>query len=48
MFEDFGKKFKPITEQQQKLSEDIVSKLTPLQEMLQALPQPELEPISDF
>jgi len=48
-FEDFGKIFKPITEQPQKSSEDIVSKLTPLQEAienvpaLQALPQPELE-----
>jgi len=49
LFEDFGKIFKPITEQQQKSSEDIVSKLTPLQEAieivpaLQALPQPNLK-----
>jgi len=44
LYEDFGKIFKPITEQQQKSSEEIVSKLEPLQEAiknspaLQALP----------
>jgi len=44
LYEDFGKIFKPITEQQQKSSEDIISKLEPLQEaienspVLQALP----------
>jgi len=53
MYEDFGKIFKPITEQQQKSSEEIVSKFAPLQEAIenmpvqQALPwdmpQPELE-----
>jgi len=39
LYEDFGKIFKPITEQQQKTSEEIVSKL-------EAIPwgQPELEP----
>jgi len=38
LYEDFGKIFKPITEQQQKTSEEIVSKL-------EAIPwgQPELE-----
>jgi len=53
MYEDFGKIFKPITEQQQKSSEETVSKFVPLQEAIenmpaqQALPwdmpQPELE-----
>jgi len=53
MYEDFGKIFKPITEQQQKSPEEIVSKFAPLQEAIenmpaqQALPwdmpQPELE-----
>ena len=44
LYEDFGKIFQPITEQQQKSSEDIISKLEPLQEAiessqaLQALP----------
>ena len=36
--EDFGKIFKPITEQQQKLSEDIISKLEPLQETIEISP----------
>jgi len=35
MYEDFGKIFKPITEQQQKSSEEIVSKFTPLQEAIE-------------
>jgi len=50
MYEDFGKNFKPITEQQQKSSEEIVSKLTPLQEAIENMPaqqvlpwEPELE-----
>jgi len=53
VYENFGKIFKPITEQQQKSSEEIVSKFAPLQEAIenmpaqQALPwdvpQPELE-----
>jgi len=53
LYEDFGKIFKPITKQQQKSSEEIVSKFAPLQEAIenmpaqQALPwdmsQPELE-----
>jgi len=30
MYKDFGKIFKPITEQQQKSSEEIVSKFAPL------------------
>ena len=42
LYEDFGKIFKPITEQQKKSSEEIVSKFTPLQKaienMLPALP----------
>ena len=44
LYEDFGKIFKPITEQEQKSSEDIISKPEPLQEaienspVLQALP----------
>jgi len=50
MYEDFGKIFKPITEQQQKSSEEIVSKFAPLQKAIknrpaqQALPwEPDLE-----
>jgi len=48
LYEDFGKIFKPITEQQQKSSENIVSKLEPLQEAIENMPQallwePELE-----
>jgi len=35
MHEDFGKIFKPITEQQQKSSEDIISKLEPNQEAIE-------------
>jgi len=38
MYEDFGKIFKPITEQQQKSSEEIVSKFAPLQEALENMP----------
>ena len=55
MYEDFGKIFKPIMEQQQKSSEEIVSKFAPLQEAienmpaLQALPwEPELREIQPF
>jgi len=54
MYEDFGKIFKSITEQQ-KSSEEIVSKFAPLQEAienmpaLQALPwEPELREIQPF
>jgi len=36
--EDFGKMFKPITEQQQKSSEDIISKLEHLQEAIENSP----------
>jgi len=51
LYEDFGKIFKPTTEQQQKSSEENVSKFAPLQEAIEnmspALPwnitQPELE-----
>jgi len=50
IYEDFGKIFKPITEQQQKSSEEIVSKFAPLQEAIEntpalpwGMPQPELE-----
>ena len=53
MYEDFGKIFKPITEQQQKSSEEIVSKFAPLQEAIESMsaqqalpwdmPKPELE-----
>jgi len=50
LYEDFGKIFKPINEQQQKSSEEVVSKFAPLQEPIenmpaqQALPwEPELE-----
>jgi len=53
LYEDFGTIFKPITEQQQKSFEEIVSKFAPLQKAIenmpvqQALPwdmpQPELE-----
>jgi len=35
MYEDFGKIFKPITEQQQKSSEEIVPKFAPLQEAIE-------------
>jgi len=38
MYEDFGKIFKPITEQQQKSSEEIVSKFAPLQEATENMP----------
>ena len=48
MYEDFGKIFNPITEQQQKSSEEIVSKFAPLQEAIENMPptlprKPELE-----
>jgi len=38
VYEDFGKIFKPITEQQQKSSEEIVSKFAPLQETIENMP----------
>jgi len=38
MYEDFGKIFKPITEQQQKSPEKIASKFVPLQEAIQNMP----------
>ena len=38
MYKDFGKIFKPITEQQQKSSEKIVSKFAPLQEAIENMP----------
>ena len=38
MHEDFGKIFKPITEQQQKSSEEIVSRFAPLQEAIENMP----------
>jgi len=38
MYEDFGKIFKPITEQQQKSSEEIVSRFAPLQEAIENMP----------
>jgi len=38
MYEDFGKIFKPITEQQQKSSEETVSKFAPLQEAIENMP----------
>jgi len=38
LYEDFGKIFKPVTEQQQKSSEEIVSKLEPLQEAIENSP----------
>jgi len=38
MYEDFGTIFKPITEQQQKSSEEIVSKFVPLQEAIENMP----------
>jgi len=48
MYEEFGKIFKPITEQQQKSSEEIVSKFAPLQEAIEnmppALPWGQVEP----
>jgi len=37
-YEDFGKIFTPITEQQKKSSEEIVSKFTPLQEAIENIP----------
>jgi len=37
-YEDFGKIFKPITEQQQKSSEYIISKFAPLQEAVENIP----------
>jgi len=40
LYEDFGKIFKPITEQQEKSSEEIVSKFTPLQEAIENMPPP--------
>jgi len=50
IYDDFGKIFKQITEQQQKSSEEIVSKFAPLQEAIENMPalswgvsQPELE-----
>jgi len=47
MYEDFGKIFKPITEQQQKSSEEIVSRFAPLQEAIEnmspALPWGQVE-----
>jgi len=38
MYEDFGKIFKPITQQQQKSSEEIVSRFAPLQEAIENMP----------
>jgi len=38
LYEDFGKIFKPITEQQKKSSEEIVPKFTPLQEAIENIP----------
>jgi len=38
LYEDFGKIFKPITEQQQKSSEEIVSKFALLQEAIENMP----------
>ena len=38
LYQDFGKIFKPTTEQQQKSSEEIVSKLEPLQEAIENSP----------
>ena len=38
LYEDIGKIFKPITEQQKKSSEEIVSKFTPLQEAIENIP----------
>jgi len=38
LYEDFGKIFKRITEQQQKSSEDIISKFAPLQEAVENIP----------
>ena len=37
-YKDFGKILKPITEQQKKSSEEIVSKFTPLQEAIENIP----------
>ena len=50
LYEDFGKISKPITEQQQKTSEEIVSKLEAIENTPQvppALPQPELEALRE-
>jgi len=38
MNEDFEKIFKPITEQQQKSSEEIVSRFAPFQEAIENMP----------
>ena len=38
LYDDFEKIFKPITEQQKKLSEDIISKLEPLHEAIENSP----------
>jgi len=38
MYEDYGKIFTPITEQQQKSSEEIVSKFAPHQEAIENMP----------
>jgi len=38
MYEDFGKIFKPITEQQQKSSEEIVTRFAPLQQAIENMP----------
>ena len=38
LYEDSGKIFKPITEQQKKSSEEIVSKFTPLQKAIENIP----------
>ena len=38
LYEDFGKIFKPITEQQKKPSEEIVSRFAPLQEEIENMP----------
>jgi len=38
LYEDFGKIFKPITEQQEKSSKEIVSKFSPLQEAIENMP----------
>jgi len=37
-YADFGKIFKPITEQQKKSSDDIVSKFAPLQGAIETMP----------
>ena len=38
LYEDFGNIFKPITEQQKKSSEEIVSRFAPLQEAIENMP----------